>query len=88
MVIDFRKLIEKTVKDAYPLPNITHILDQLGGAQYFSTLDLAMGFHQIKMHPDSKAKTGFSTLYGHYHYNRMPFGLKNAAATFHNGHDG
>ena len=82
MVIDFRKLNEKTVKDAYPLPNITHILDQLGGAQYFSTLDLAMGFHQIKMHPNSKAKTGFSTLYGHYHYNRMPFGLKNAPATF------
>ena len=82
MVIDFRQLNEKTVKDAYPLPNITHILDQLGGAQYFSTLDLAMGFHQIKMHPKSKAKTAFSTPFGHYHFNRMPFGLKNAPATF------
>ena len=47
MVIDFRQLNEKTIKDVYPLPNITHILDQLGGVQYFSTLDLAMGFHQI-----------------------------------------
>ena len=82
MVIDFRKLNEKTIKDAYPLPNITHILDQLGGASYFSTLDLAMRFHQIKMYPNSKAKTAFSTLYGHYHYNRLPFGLKNAPATF------
>ena len=54
--IGFRKLNEKTVKDAYPLPNITYILDQLGGAQYFSTLDLAMSFHQIKMHPNSKAQ--------------------------------
>ena len=51
MVIDFRQLNEKTIKDAYPLQNITHILDQLGDAQYFSTLDLAMGFRQIKMHP-------------------------------------
>ncbi|XP_051170097.1 uncharacterized protein LOC127287306 [Leptopilina boulardi] len=82
MVIDFRRLNDITVKDSYPLPHITSILDQLGGAQYFSTLDLAMGFHQIKMHPDSKAKTAFSTPFGHFHFNRMPFGLKNAPSTF------
>ena len=40
MVIDFRKLNEKTILDAYPLPNILDILDQLGQAQYFSTFDL------------------------------------------------
>ena len=45
MVIDYRSLNEKTVGDAYPLPNITDILDQLGGAKYFSVLDLAAGFH-------------------------------------------
>ena len=82
MVIDFRRINDKTVKDYYPLPNITHILDQLGGTQYFSTFDLAMGFHQVKMHPDSKTKTAFSTLYEHYHYNRMSFRLKNALSTF------
>lgn len=82
MVIDFRKLNEKTVGDAYPLPNITDILDQLGSAKYFSKFDLASGFHQIPMHPDHSPKTAFSTPHGHYEYNRMPFGLKNAPSTF------
>ena len=82
MVIDYRKLNKVTVSDAYPLPNITEILDQLGGAKYFSTLDLASGFHQIPVDPLSKPKTAFSTPHGHFEFNRMPFGLKNAPATF------
>ncbi|XP_026830969.1 uncharacterized protein LOC113563505, partial [Ooceraea biroi] len=82
MVIDFRHLNEKTIGDAYPLPNITDILDQLGNAKYFTVLDLASGFHQIPMNPKDACKTAFSTPYGHYQYKRMPFGLKNAPSTF------
>jgi len=82
MVLDFRSLNEKTIGDAYPLPNITDILDQLGGAKYFSVFDLASGFHQIRMHPDDSHKTAFSTSHSHYEFDRMSFDLKNAPATF------
>jgi hypothetical protein len=61
LVIDFRKLNEKTVGDAYPLPNISDILDQLGKARYFSCFNLASGFHQIPMDPQDTIKTAFNT---------------------------
>lgn len=81
LVVDFRKLNEITESDAYPLPNITEILDQLGNSKYFSVVDLAHGFHQIPISEKSKPLTAFS-FYGHYEYCRMPMGLKGAPATF------
>lgn len=82
MVIDYRILNDKTVDDQYPLPNITNILNKLGKSQYFSTLDLASGFHQIETEREDIQKTAFSTDNGHYEFKRMPFGLKNAPSTF------
>ena len=77
IVIDFTKL-----NDAHPSPDIEDILGQLGNVKFFSALDLSSGFHQIPMDLNSKKYTAFSTHQGHFHYNRMPFGLKNAPATF------
>ena len=77
MVLEFRKLNEKTIGDSYLLPNINDILDSLGSARYFSVFDLATGLHHVKMDPND-----FYTPLGHYEFDRMPFGLKTAPATF------
>lgn len=80
--VDFRRLNQVTIGDAFPLPNITDILDQLGKSKYYSTLDLAQGYHQVPMNESDREKTAFSTDKGHYEFLRMPFGLKGAPGTF------
>jgi hypothetical protein len=82
LVVDFRNLNEKSVGDAYPLPDITEILDQLGQSKYFSCLDMVMGYHQIEVEEKDREKTAFSTKNGHWEYKRLPFGLKTASSTF------
>jgi len=82
LVIDYRKLNEKTVGDAYPLPDVTEILDQLRQSKYFSCIDMVMGYHKIEMAEEDRAKTTFSTKEDHWEYKRLPFGLKTAPATF------
>lgn len=78
---DFRKL-NITKKDAYPLPRIDDALDKLAGNKWFSTLDLASGYWQIKMDKTDKIKTAFTTHRGFFQFNVMAFGLCNAPATF------
>ena len=80
--VDYRGLNEVTKADGFPLPRVDDLLDQLGHSRYFSTLDLAAGFWQIRMHPDSKEKTAFATPQGLFEFQVMPFGLMNSPAVF------
>ena len=81
--VDFRKLNDVTVKDAHPLPWIDDTLEDLKGAKIFSTLDLKSGYCQVPIKEDHKSKTAFRTCFGQlYEFNRLPFGLCNAPATF------
>ncbi|XP_063891879.1 retrovirus-related Pol polyprotein from transposon 297 [Helicoverpa armigera] len=82
LVIDFRKLNEKTIDDKYPIPNITDTLDKLGKCQYFVSLDLTSGFYQVELDPKDIHKTAFNVEQGHYEFLRMPMGLKNSPSTF------
>ena len=80
--IDYRQLNKVTKPDVFPLPRIVNLLDQLGEAQFFSILDLAAGYWQVQMHPDSRVKTAFTTNLGLFEFRVMPFGLRNAPAVF------
>jgi len=76
--IDYRQLNQQMIDDKYTIPRIEDILDRLSHATSFTTLDLASGFHQVPIREADQEKTAFSTYFGHYHFTRMPFGLKNA----------
>lgn len=80
--VDHRRLNAFTHKDAYPLPRIEESLTALKAARWCSTLDLASGYWQVEMDPASREKIAFTTLFGLYEFERMPFGLSNAPATF------
>jgi hypothetical protein len=80
--VDYRKLNEVTVKDAYPIPRVDDCLDALAGAKWFSTMDLCSRFWQVAMDPEDKLKTAFSSVNGLNHFKVMPIGLVNAPSTF------
>ena len=80
--VDYRQLNNLTVKDSYPLPRIDTCFDALGGARYFSTLDLRQGYWQVENDSESSDKTTFITRKGSFKFKVLPFGLSNAPAVF------
>lgn len=82
MVVDFRKLIEKTIDEKYPSPKINDVFDKLGKCHCFNTLDLANGFYQVEMNPQDISKIAFNVEDGHFLFLRMPMRLKNFPSKF------
>jgi hypothetical protein len=79
--VDYRRLNELTVKDAYPLPRMDEILATLGSASHYSTMDLTDAFWSIPIREQDVEKTAFISKYGLWEFISMPFGLTNAPAT-------
>ena len=80
--VDYRGLNGVTVPDMFPTPNISQILERLGGSKVFSSLDAAQAYHNVSLTPRARPLTAFITYLGLYEFKRMPFGLKNAGATY------
>ena len=82
LCVDYRLLNKSTIRDRFPIPNARDLFDRLQGASVFTKMDLASGFWQLRLHPDSEAATAFSTPDGHFQWRVMPMGLCNAPSTF------
>jgi len=80
--IDYRKLNDLTIKDAYPLPRVQDCLNTLNGGEYFCTLDLKSGYWQVGMTERAKERSAFVCRQGLFQWKCMPFGLCNAPPTF------
>ncbi|POM58010.1 Hypothetical protein PHPALM_37401 [Phytophthora palmivora] len=80
--IDYRRLNGVTIKDCYPMPLIDDILDVLGNAKLFSTMDITSGYWNVPMIADSIEKTTFTCIYGLYEWLVILFGLCNAVPAF------
>ena len=83
LVVDYRGLNTITIKDKYPIPLMTTLMEQVQESPWFTKLDLKNGFNLICVKAGDEWKTAFKTRYGLYEYTGMPFGLTNAPSVFH-----
>lgn len=82
LVVDFRKLNEITVPMGFPIPLIDELLEVLGSAKYFTSMDVQSAFHQIMVRPEDRDLLSFQTNFRRMRFVRMPFGLVNSPRTF------
>ena len=82
LCVDYRRLNSITVKNRYPLPLISDLLDRLKHASVFSKIDLRGAYNLLRIAEGDEWKTAFRTPYGLFEYKVMPFGLTNAPASF------
>jgi hypothetical protein len=79
---DFRKVNSVTKTDSYPFPRIDDCIDKIGSAKFVSKFDLLKGYWQVPLTERAKEISAFVTPDGLFQYKVMPFGMKNAPATF------
>jgi len=82
MCVDYIDLNRACPKDSYPLPNIDKLVDNSSSYKLLSFMDAYSGYNQIPMAEEDKQKMTFMTESGNYYFNVMPFGLRNAGATY------
>jgi len=82
MVIDYRNLNDQTVKNNYPLPLITDLIDNMGSKEVFTKMDLRWGFNNIRIKEGDEWKGAFTTHVGSFEPTVMFFGMMNSPAIF------
>jgi hypothetical protein len=82
MCVDYTNLNKACPKDPFPLPRIDQVIDSTARCELLSFVDAYSSFHQIPLYQLDQIKTSFITPYGAYCYRTMPFGLRNAGATY------
>ena len=80
--VDFSNLNKACPKEEFPLPNMDLLVDSATGSAMFSFMDGFSGYNQIRMAPKDAEKTTFRTPMSNFYYTVLPFGLKNAGATY------
>ena len=79
---DFRRLNSLTIPDGFPMQRIDDLIDKVGQAKFLTKIDLSRGYWQVPMEDSSIPLSAFVTSHGHFQWRYMPFGLRNAPATF------
>jgi len=82
MVMDYRNLNDQTIKNNYPLPLITELIDNMGSKKVFTEMDLRWGFNNIRIKERDKWKGAFTTHIGSFEPTVMFFGMTNSPATY------
>ena len=75
MCIDYRGVNSKTAEDAYPIPSIEELVQEVADSTFITTLDLAKGYYQIPLAEQDMEKTAFVSPRGKFEFTVLPFGL-------------